>query len=237
LKEVNYLFPLYLYAEAKKSTLFDFVESSDAHGGRRPNLAPRFVAELEQRLGLSFVPGGAGDSLARTFAPEDVFAYMYAVFHSPAYRERYGEFLKTDFPRLPLTSQLELFRRLCAHGARLVRLHLLEERAPDLASFPASGTNVVEALRYTAPGEGDAAEGRVWINHEQYFANVSPEVWDFHVGGYQVAHKWLKDRKGRTLAYEDLAHYQRMLAALAETMRLMSGIDAAIEAHGGWPLR
>ncbi|MDQ1589571.1 MAG: hypothetical protein QOG71_198 [Pyrinomonadaceae bacterium] len=237
LKEVNYLFPLYLYDEAKKSTLFDFAESSDAPGGRRPNLAPQFVAELEQRLGLSFVPGGAGDPLARTFAPEDVFAYMYAVFHSPAYRERYGEFLKTDFPRLPLTSQPELFRRLCAHGARLVRLHLLEERAPDLASFPASGTNVVEALRYTADGEGGEGVGRVWINHEQYFANVPQEVWDFHVGGYQVAHKWLKDRKGRALAYEDLAHYQRLLAALAETMRLMSGIDAAIEAHGGWPLR
>lgn len=234
----NYsLFPLYIYPNNKKTDLFDSNELTDAPGGRRPNLAPEFVAELERRLKLSFVPDGTGD-LAHTFGPEDVFAYMYAVFHSPTYRSRYSEFLKIDFPRLPLTSQPELFRPLCAHGARLVRLHLLEERAPDLASFPVGGTNIVEAVRYTAPGDAvGAPEGRVWINREQYFANVPPEVWNFHVGGYQVANKWLKDRKGRTLAYDDLAHYRQTVAALAETIRLMSRIDADVESHGGWPLR
>jgi len=231
---VNY--PLYLYSANNKNNLFDADEPTDTPGGRRPNLAPEFVADVERRLGLSFTPDGTGD-LVETFGPEDVFAYMYAVFHSPAYRSRYSEFLKIDFPRLPLTSQAPLFRRLCAHGSRLVRLHLLEERAPDLAAFPVGGTNAVEAVRYTAPGEAGAGEGRVWINREQYFAGVPPEVWNFHVGGYQVAAKWLKDRKGRTLAYDDLAHYGQTLAALAETMRIMSEIDAAIEAHGDWPLR
>ncbi|MGI9106563.1 MAG: type ISP restriction/modification enzyme, partial [Pyrinomonadaceae bacterium] len=219
-----------------KDRLFDADEPTDAPGGRRPNLAPEFVAELEQRLKMSFTSDGTGD-LARTFGPEDVFAYMYAVFHSPTYRSRYSEFLKIDFPRLPLTSQAPLFRRLCAHGARLVALHLLEERAPALASFPIGGTNIVEQVRYTAPGEGGTSEGRVYVNREQYFANVAPEVWNFHVGGYQVANKWLKDRKGRTLAYDDLAHYGQTLAALAETIRLMSAIDADVAAHGGWPLQ
>jgi predicted helicase len=231
----SFQFPLYIYPSVKKASLFDADVRAIAPGGRRPNLAPEFVADLERRLGLSFTPDGTGD-LVETFGPEDVFAYMYAVFHSPAYRSRYSEFLKIDFPRLPVTSQPELFRRLCAHGARLVRLHLLEERAPDLADFPVGGTNTVEAVRYTAPASPGAGEGRVWINREQYFANVPPEVWNFHVGGYQVAAKWLKDRKGRTLAYDDLAHYQQTLAALAETIRLMSEIDATIEAHGGWPL-
>jgi hypothetical protein len=111
----------------------------------------------------------------------------------------------------------------------------LEEDAPQPPSFPVAGTNEVEQVRYTAPGEGDAEEGRVWINREQYFANVSTEVWNFHVGGYQVAHKWLKDRKGRTLSFDDLAHYRRTVAALAATIHLMSEIDTTIEAHGGFP--
>ena len=92
-------------------------------------------------------------------------------------------------------------------------------------------------MRYTAPGEHGHAEGRVWINREQYFAGVAPEVWNFHVGGYQVCQKWLKDRKGRTLSYDDLAHYRRVVAALAETIHLMADIDAVIDQHGGWPLR
>ena len=234
--DTNSLFPLYRYPEKEKTDLFDTDEPTDAPGGRRPNLAPEFVAELERRLKMSFIPDGTGD-LARTFGPEDVFAYMYAVFHSPTYRSRYSEFLKIDFPRLPLTSDPALFRLLCAHGARLVRLHLMEERAPDLVAFPVGGANTVEAVRYTAPGEGGASEGRIYVNREQYFANVPPEVWNFHVGGYQVANKWLKDRKGRMLSYDDLAHYAQTLAALAATIRLMSEIDAAIEAHGNWPLR
>ena len=172
-----------------------------------------------------------------TFGPEDVFAYMYAVFHSPTYRTRYAEFLKIDFPRLPLTSDAELFRAMCNTGNELVALHLLEKEPSHLPTYPVAGANEVEQVRYTAPGEAGANKGRVWINREQFFEDVAPEVWDFHVGGYQVASKWLKDRKGRKLTYEDVTHYQRVIAALAETLRLMSGIDAVIERHSGWPLK
>jgi len=230
------LFPLYLYPDAIRTGLFTD-ETTDAPGGRRPNLAPEFVADFAARLKMSFVADGKGD-LAQTLGPEDIFAYMYAVFHSPTYRTRYAEFLKIDFPRLPLTSSPELFRALCAHGGELVGLHLLERHAPPIATYPRAGDNNVETVRYTAPGEAEAAsEGRVWINREQYFEGVPPEVWNFHVGGYQVAHKWLKDRKGRELTFDDLDHYQRVVAALAETIRLMSEIDAEIEKHGGWPLK
>jgi hypothetical protein len=235
LKDGSNLFPLYLYPNEKKAGLFAVDEPTDAPGGRRPNLAPEFVTDFAARLKMSFVADGKGDRV-KTFGPEDVFSYMYAVFHAPAYRSRYSEFLKIDFPRLPLTSRPELFRRLCAHGSRLVALHLLEENAPQVATFPVAGSNTVEQVRYTAPGEGDSEEGRVFVNGEQYFAGVAPEVWNFHVGGYQVCQKWLKDRKGRTLSFDDLEHYRRVVAALAETISLMSEIDATIEAHGGFPL-
>jgi REP element-mobilizing transposase RayT len=171
-----------------------------------------------------------------TFGPEDIFDYMYAVFHSPTYRSRYAEFLKIDFPRLPLTSKLELFRELCALGEELVGLHLMEKHAPIFTKYPVAGDNRVEKVRYTEPGQG-APTGRVWINKEQYFDNVPPEVWEFHIGGYQVCEKWLKDRKGRQLSYDDLTHYQHIVSALAETIRIMAEIDKTINTHGAWPIQ
>ncbi len=184
---------------------------------------------------MDFILDGKGDR-TETFGPEDVFSYMYAVFHSPAYRSRYAEFLKIDFPRLPLTSNAELFRALCALGDELVGLHLMERHAPLITAYSQDGTHEVEQVRYTAPGEAGSQEGRVWINKSQYFENVPEEVWSFHVGGYQVCQKWLKDRKGRKLTFDDLKHYQQIVSALAETIRLMALIDETIEAYGGWPL-
>jgi hypothetical protein len=102
-------------------------------------------------------------------------------------------------------------------------------------TFPEQGSDTVEKIDYTAPADAPE-EGRVWINKTQYFKGVRPEVWDFHVGGYQVCQKWLKDRKGRKLEFNDIQHYQRMVAALAETIKLMDQIDEAIGEHGGWPI-
>jgi len=234
-KEGGVVFPLYLYPDPnKKDALFDTSEPTDAPGGRRPNLSSAFIADITSKLGLRFVSDGKGD-LRETLGPEDIFDYMYAVFHSPTYRTRYAEFLKIDFPRLPLTTDVELFRVLCSLGARLVALHLMEQFGAALPSYPAKGNNVVEKVEYRAAH--DEVAGRVYINREQYFDGVPLEVWEFHVGGYQVCQKWLKDRKGRTLSFEDIRHYQRIVAALAETITLMERIDEAIEEHGGWPLR
>ena len=216
------LFPLYLYPS--EHTL-------EAEHGRRANLNPEFVAEFAQRLGLRWVPDGQGDLLtepgSETFGPEDVFYYAYAVFHSPTYRERYAEFLKIDFPRLPLTSDRALFAALVAQGKRLVNLHLM--RAPGQVGsaprFEGPGENVVERVRYVEP--------RVYINAKQYFEGVEPEVWEFHIGGYQVCDKWLKDRKGRALSWEDITHYQGIVLALRETRALMQEIDEVIPS---WPI-
>jgi predicted helicase len=159
---------------------------------RVPNLDPGFVAEMENKLSLSFDPHLAGrdHTIESTFGPEDILAYIYAIFHSPTYRQRYAEFLKIDFPRVPLTSDADLFRTLVSLGRELIALHLME--SPKLhdrmTHFPIPGDNTVAARggypKYTPPSEDQA--GRVYINREQYFAGIPPEVWEFEIGGYQV---------------------------------------------------
>jgi predicted helicase len=232
-KEVNYVFPLYRAPGSPGGQLEG--EGSIDHQFVGSTLSDDFVRSLESTQSLDVLRFGAGD-LESTCGPEDVFSYMYAALHSPAYRSRYAEFLRTDFPRIPLTSDRELFRELCHLGARLVTLHLMEatELAP-ITTYPVAGDNRIENVRYAEPGQGDE-KGRVRINSTQYFEGVSPEVWEFHIGGYQVCAKWLKDRKGRLLTYDDLKHYQYVVAALAETITLMGRIDEVIEANGGWPL-
>jgi predicted helicase len=163
--------------------------------------------------------------------PEDIFHYAYSVFHSLAYRNRYAEFLKIDFPRLPITSNRSLFRALARVGGELVALHLLKSsKLVNLNStFIGSKNPEVERVSY--------AGHSVWLNKEQTcgFKGVPEAVWNFHIGGYQVCEKWLKDRKGRTLSKDDIAHYNKIVVALSETIRLMKKIDEVIDEHGGWP--
>lgn len=242
---------LSLYTYPDPDRLLDSYDYPAGPSDRRPNLNPAFVEDVASRLGLSFVSDGrgsiaAGDSPSplvergpggeATFGPEDIFNYIYAVFHSPTYRARYAEFLRIDFPRVPLTSDAGLFRELVRLGGELVQYHLLKH--PSLAqlitSFPIRGENeVASGYPSYAPPEGERG-GRVHINAAQYFEGIDPEVWKFHVGGYQVLEKWLKDRRGRRLSYEDVRHYQRVVVALRVTIRLMDEIDAAIPS---WPIQ
>ncbi|RAQ95933.1 DNA methyltransferase [Thermogemmatispora tikiterensis] len=234
LKEVNYLFPLYLYPQASQPALPELhLEGSQSQ--RHPNLAPSLLADWSGRLGLTFVQEGVGDR-EHTFGPEDVFHYLYAILHAPGYRERYAAFLKSDFPRVPLTSNRQLFAALCQLGERLVALHLLRTSDPARRpTYPVAGSNQVERVAFVANPSPE--QGRVFINATQYFAGVPEAVWTFEVGGYQVCAKWLKDRKGRTLTFQDIVQYQQIVAALAETIQLMEQIDDVIEEHGGWLLR
>ena len=161
-KEGDFVFPLYLYPDESSTNLFDTPTSNP--GGRRPNLAPEFVEDVAKRLELAFIEDGKGD-LESTFGPEDVFHYIYAVFHSPTYRERYAEFLKIDFPRVPLTSNLELFRTLVAKGETLTALHLMERVGSVITSYPVEGDNVVDKPTSKEDEEGNT--GRVYINKTQ----------------------------------------------------------------------
>ena len=221
----NCLFPLYLGSQSAE-TLANTVN-------RKPNLNPKFTRGFAAVIGLSFTPDGTGD-LDTTFGPEDVFHYLYAVLYSPEYRRRYADFLKSDFPRVPLPGDRALFADLIRPGARLVAYHLVQAEGEEASgTFPATGDNHVEKVRYTTPA--DELPGRVWINRAQYFEGVEEDAWAFTIGGYRPAEKWLKDRKGRTLSEDDIAHYRKIIAALTETKGLMAEIDDIIEAHGGWP--
>jgi predicted helicase len=232
-RERTYVFPLYCYPEATGIDLFGQDTSCNKQNSR-PNLAQAFIQDITAHLNMTFIPDGKGDR-QKTFGPEDIFFYMYAVFHSPSYRSRYAEFLKIDFPRLPLTSNSDLFRELCNIGEELAALHLMEKQIPLITGYPVAGDNTIETVRYTEPGQG-SEKGRVWINKTQYVDGVPSDVWAFHIGGYQVCQKWLKDRKGRQLTYDDITHYQRIVAALAETIQCMGEIDETISRRGGWPI-
>lgn len=147
--------------------------------------------------------------------PEDIFDYIYAVLHSPSYREKYKEFLKIDFPRVPIPTEKE-FKRLAPLGRRLCELHLMHEVPKSKVTFPIDGDNIIEKVNYE--------NKKVYINRTQYFDNVSELAWNFFIGGYQPAQKWLKDRKGRTLNFDDIIHYEKIVAILEETNKIMKQI-------------
>jgi predicted helicase len=219
------VFSLYVYECAQAWSLFEESGWEPGIGDKIPNLSPEFVEEFSRRVKLEFVSDGAGD-LKNTYGPEDILHYIYGAFHSPEYRRRYAEFLKIDFPRVPLPKSKALFRKLCKVGQELVKLHLME--APILEDdnkqpiFAIEGNSVVEKgyPKYAAHAD-NPQKGRVYINKDQYFEGVNPDVWEFHIGGYQVCEKWLKDRRERELSFDDKKHYQKIVVALGETIRLM----------------
>jgi len=204
-------FPLYLYPESKaQQTLDQFTE-------RTPNLNKEIVAQIATDLNLKFTP--EKEQNKKTFAPIDILDYIYAVLHSPTYREKYKEFLKIDFPRVPYPKDANTFWQLVKLGGELRQIHLLESETVEkyITKYPIDGNNTVTKLKYEA--------GKVYINETQYFDKVPAEVWAFYIGGYQPAQKWLKDRKDRELSFEDILHYQKIIVALNSTIRIMAEIN------------
>lgn len=206
-----------------------FVSESGLHGQKRyANFSLKFQDSLSFALSTTSL---ADKSRAEVFAPLDVFHYIYATLHSPSYRNRYAEFLKIDFPRIPLPGSARLFEGLVRFGSELVGLHLM--RSVHLVGSEPTYTGPqapkVEKASYSAD--------TVWLDKAQTygFKGIPEDVWNFHIGGYQVCHKWLKDRKGRTLSKADITHYQKIVVSLNETIRLMGEIDKVIDKHGGWP--
>ena len=197
-KERGYFFPLYVNVGEADSIFENNTEIV-------PNLNKGIVKQIENGLG-------------EPIAPEELFDYIYAVLHSPSYRERYKEFLKIDFPRIPFPTDATQYHRLAEKGTALRQLHLMEGLPPTTGvSFPIDGSAQVDCYRWQ--------DDRVYINDEQYFDHVPASAWQFYIGGYQPAQKWLKDRKGRTLTFDDLKHYQRIIYVLQQTERVMKEID------------
>ena len=199
------VFPLYLYEENMGK-----VE-------KRANLDKDIVAKIAEILN----PVNPVNPVKETPSPEDIFDYIYGVLHSPAYRAKFKEFLKVDFPRIPYPKDAAEFARFRDAGRELRATHLMKDAEPALAEtracFPVAGDNTVDKVEWD--------NGRVYINATQYFDNVPTEAWEQQIGGYRPAEKWLKDRKGRVLTQDDLNHYQRIILALAKTRAIMDSLQ------------
>jgi len=204
LKTIDYCYPLYSYPDRDRHDLFSQNES----GERVPNLAPKLIEALKS-------------TFKKEPSPEQIFRYIYALLYSNAYRKKYAEFLKTDFPRVPFTKDYRLFNKLAEKGEELVDLHLLKSKklAKPIAKCEGSGGLRVDKVTY------DQNKTRVHINPEKWFDSIPPEVWEYHIGGYQVAEKWLKDRKGKELSSEEVAHYTKVVTAIAETISIQRFLD------------
>lgn len=219
--EVNYVFPIYQYNETElQQTL---VETPY----RIPNFNSKIIKKISDDLGLNFIH--EKEATEGTFSPVDILDYIYAVLHSATYREKYKEFLKIDFPRIPYAKDQETFWQLVKLGSALRQIHLLESPKVEtyITQYPMDGDNVVRKINAVPCCDPPCRANhlRAFINDTQYFDNVPEIAWNFYIGGYQPAQKWLKDRKGRKLDYEDIQHYQKIIVALTETDRLMKEID------------
>ena len=210
-KERGYVFPLYIYKEnmGKEECIVNFNKELYDDIAKGLNYLPCYddnilIDPTSEYNGVLY--------------PQDLFDYIYAVLHSPSYRERYKEFLKIDFPRIPYPTDWEKYRDLVEKGEELRQLHLMEDLPHSTGvSFPVGGSLQVDCYRWE--------QNRVYINSEQYFEGVPESAWNFYIGGYQPAQKWLKDRKGLTLSFEDVKHYQRIIYVLQQTERMMKEID------------
>jgi len=202
-------YPLYLYPDNQPTF--------DQKPQRTPNLNQEIVKQIAVNVGSTFT--NKKESTQNTFAPIDILDYIYAILHSPKYREKYKEFLKIDFPRVPYPKDATSFWQLVNLGGEIRKIHLLESPTVEnfITSYPNDGDNVVGKIIYQ--------DGKVFINETQYFAGVPQIAWEFYIGGYQPAQKWLKDRKCRKLEFDDILHYQKIIVALFETDRLMKEID------------
>ena len=219
------LFPLYLYPDNQQLQLGETPE-------RVPNFNMEIVNRIKEDLNFAFVED---DYLVVDLAagvngalyPKSIMAYIYAILHSPAYREKYKEFLKIDFPRVPYPKDVKKFEALVDLGEQLMAIHLLESPVVEqyITEYPVDGNNIVDKIRASPNPSKGGAFVNVYINETQYFKDVPTSAWEFYIGGYQPAQKWLKDRKGKVLGFEDILHYQKIIVALKETGRIMKEID------------
>jgi len=213
----SYIAPLYIYPEITQQ------QNIEQTLIRKSNFNITILKQITEALDSTFT--NEKEAIENTFAPIDLLDYIYAVLHSPTYREKYKAFLKIDFPRVPYPTDKDKFWRLVQLGGELRQLHLLESPKVEqyITQYPEDGTNVVGKIRFELQPETNT--GKVWINEAQYFTGVPQTAWNFYIGGYQPAQKWLKDRKDRELSFEDILHYQKIIVALMETGRVMGEVD------------
>lgn len=216
---ISYLAPLYLYPSDNDQQAIEHIDKNSNKDllRRTPNLNLGILNQISISLNLTFT--NEKGTTQENFAPIDLLDYIYAVLYSPTYREKYKEFLRIDFPRVPYPTDQKTFWKLVKLGGEIRQIHLLESPIVDqyITQYPVDGDNIV--------GKPIYVDGRVYINETQYFDNVPEIAWNFFIGRYQPAQKWLKDRRGRSLEFDDILHYQKIIVALTETDRIMKEID------------
>lgn len=213
-KGIAFLFPLYLYQQKEKpkkrslGSVIMLFEPQANYYGKKPNLSPTLVENLTK-------------AYKKTPSPEKIFYYIYAVLYSNIYRTKYAEFLKIDFPRIPFANNYKLFSKMADFGERLVGLHLMgSDEINKTITRLSDGDNKIKKVKY------DDKAKRIYINDDQYFEGIIPEIWEYQIGGYQVCDKWLKDRKGRGLSVEEIKHYCKVVTVLRKTMEVQEKIDS-----------
>jgi len=199
----NVTFPLYLYPA---EDLYNNNQTGTYK--HQVNIGPKIFEALQKEYG-------------KKPKPERIFYYVYGVLYSSVYRQRYAEFLKTDFPRVPFAGEYDLFCTMAKLGKQLVDLHLTKSAKLNkpIARFEGKGDNLVEQVKY------DAKNSLVFINARQHFGPVADDVWEYQIGGYQVMAKWLKDRKGHRLSLADIKHYCKVATAINNTIKIQAKID------------
>ena len=225
------VFPLYIYRKPKATpkkktaslTQLLMFEPEVEYEAILPNISQEVRKLLQDNFDLPFLNPLDGEKKIKGFGSKDIFYYIYAVLYSNTYRAKYAEFLKIDFPRIPFTKDFKLFIQLGKLGKQLADLHLLhsDDLRITISRFPFTEIKKVEKLKYE--------DGKVWINNEQYFDGVKENVWKYQIGGYQVCEKWLKDRKERTLTFEEVQTYLKIVTALSKTIELQNEIDNYFE--------
>jgi hypothetical protein len=225
------VFPIYLYPTRRDLFEHDIGPGRD---GRRANYTQPFIDAARAAWRLDWLPDGRGD-LTATFGPEDLAAYIYALMMAPAYRERYANFLQGDFPRIFIMG-LTAARQLTQLGHQLIQLHLLAGEIPQSCRLVGNGDRRIDRVAFVGEETSDDGMGAIAINGTQRFEPVPREVWDFEIGGFQVCDKWLGDRRGRELTFDETVHFARIVGSIGETIRLADELDAVLWANGGFPI-
>lgn len=204
-RERSYLFPLFYYSDPSEDDLITLMEGKQA---RKININHKILTIIS-------------NTYSQKTEPEKIFYYIYAILYANIYRKQYADFLKTDFPKIPFTNNPHLFMKLSDYGKQLVNLHLLKsiDLYDPCAKFQGKANEIVEKLKY------DEYKEQVYINNDQYFEGVAKEIWEYFIGGYQVCHKWLKDRKGRSLSLEEIKQYCKIVTAIKQTISIQHKID------------
>lgn len=203
----NVNFPLYLYDEHEENKI--------------PNFSEKFRKAVIETLSMESTP-------------ENIFSYIYAILHSPTYRTRYGSFLKIDFPKIPVTSNQQLFAKLSELGSKLIALHLVE--SPDCNDLIARSAGTGDH-RINITGKNAFKNNVLMINRDQFFEGITEEIFNFHIGGYQICTKWLRDHKDAILSKDEINHFQKIITIINHTIKLMQQIDSTIDLNNGWPIK